>query len=81
MDAELVLAGWVRGGELLEDGLKQAKCLEVAFSQLMSKLLEQPTFRKYRERAVLFVRKNALFKLRELGHRFAGDDGVLRQRA
>ena len=63
MDAELVLAGWVRGGELLEDGLKQARCLEVAFSQMMSKLPEQPTFRKYRNRAVIYVRESDPFKL------------------
>ena len=81
MDAELEIADWARVEELLEDGLKQARCLGVAFSQMTSKLPEQPTFRKYRDRAIIYVRKNTLSELRELGHRCECDVGVFRQRA
>ena len=81
MDAVLVTAVGARVEELLEDGLKQARCLEVAFSQMTSKLPEQPIFPNYRNRAIIYVRKNTLSKLRELGHRCECDVGIFRQRA
>ena len=69
MDALLVQTVLAQAEDLLEGGLDQDRCLEVAFSQMASQLPEQLIFRKRKHRAVSCVRKGDTFELRELGHR------------